>query len=392
MQRDRIRGAQRAAGLRSGGVRRSGAGASTVDGAGAAGGVGGAGGTGGVGGPGAVDRRVVWIAGVIGLVAALAVWVTLAWQASDRSEDDLATRGFRGEISTEKAFRAVAYDPDGTRIYAATGNAVTVWHTATRRTTGRPFTGHDSTVTALAVSPDGRLLATTGDDATTRLWDTTTRAEIGGPIDTGIVVRAVALAFSPDGSLLAVAGDGGTALWDVAGKRLLGPLESASGAHAAVAFGPDGTRIATGDVNGGTVTIWDVATRQQVGEPLGGHAGNGPVTAVAYDASGTWLADGSTDKASFVYNTLTGEHTEFRQNEEAVHTVLLSDDARRLVTVSSQDVIIWDVPSVTQVGRPVAPDGSADVKGVALAPDGDTLAVIRDHRMQFWSLRAASRR
>lgn len=385
VQRDRIRGAQRAAGLRSGGVRRSGAASSTVDAAG------GSSGPGGPGWPGAVDRGAVWFAGVIGLVAALVVCVTLAWRASDQAEDDLAARGFRGEVSTGKAFRAVAYDPDGTRIYAATENVVTVWHTATRRATGKPFTGHSSTVTALAVSADGRLLATTSDDATTRLWDTTTRAEIGGPIDTGIVVRAVALAFSPDGSLLAVAGDGGTALWDVANKRLLGALDSASGAHAAVAFSPDGTRVATGDVSGGTVTIWDVASRQQVGEPLGGHAGNGPVSTVAYDASGTWLADGSTDKASFVYNTLTGEHTEFRQNEEAVHAVLLSGDGRRLVTASSQDVIIWDVPSVTQVGRPVGPDGSADVKGVALSPDGDTLAVIRDHRIQFWSVRAASR-
>jgi hypothetical protein len=74
-----------------------------------------------------------------------------------------------------------------------------------------------------------------------------------------------------------------------------------------------------------------------------------------------------------------------------VHTVILTGDASRLITASIQDVLIWDVPSVSQLGRPVVPDGSADVNDVALGPDGDTLAVIRDHRIQFWSVQAASR-
>jgi WD40 repeat protein len=336
-------------------------------------------------------RRPLVIAAVIGLVVATVVAVTLAWRTERDAEDDLAARGFRGEINAERAFHAVAFAPDDARVFAATGDVVEVWHLATRRRTGQPFAGHTGTVRTLAVSPDGRLLATAGDDDTTRLWDVTTRAGIGGPIDTGVVVRPVSLAFSRDGSMLAVSGDGGTALWDV-GRRLVGVLESASGAHAAAAFSPDGTRVATGEVNGGTVTMWDVETRQQVGEALGGHLGTGPVSALAYDTSGTWLADGSADKSAFVYNTRTGEHSEFRQNEEAVHTVILTGDGQRLITASIQDVIIWDVPSVVQLGRPIGPDGSADVNDIALGPDGDTLAVIRDHRIQIWSLTAASRR
>jgi WD40 repeat protein len=342
------------------------------------------------GGPGPAERRPLVIAAVIGLVMAALVAGTLAWRAAGQADDDLAARGFRGEISEERAFRAIAFAPDGTRIFAATGTVVEVWHLATRRRTGQPFVGHNGNVTALAVNPNGRLLATVGDDNTTRLWDVTTRTETGAPIDTGLVVRPMALAFSRDGSMLAVSGDGGTALWDVGGRRLAGVLESASGAHAAVAFSPDGTRVAAGDINGGTVTIWDVATREQVGEPLGGHQGNAPVSALAYDTSGTWLADGSADKSSFVYNVNTREHSEFRQNEEPVHTVILTADARFLITASIQDVVIWDVPNVTQLGRPVVPDGSADVNDVALGPDGDTIAVIRDHRIQFWSLKAAS--
>jgi WD40 repeat protein len=345
----------------------------------------------GLAGAGPLDRRMVAIVAAIGLIFGTAIAGILAWQGERDAKADLAARGFRGEINAEREFRSVAFDPDGTRVFAATGTVVEVWHVVTHRRLGQPFAGHAATVTTLALSPNGRLLATAGDDGTARIWDVTSRAQVGEPLDTGAVVRPVALAFSPDGAVLAVSGDGGTALWDVEGRRLAGVLESTSGAHASVAFSPDGARVATGDVNGGTVTLWDPTTRQPVGAPLTGHLGTGPVSAVAYDTSGTWLADGSADKASFVYNTATGEHSEFRQNEEPVHSVILTGDARRLITASSQDVLIWDVPSVAQIGRPVAPDGSADVKDVALAPDGDTLAIIRDHRIQFWSLAAASR-
>ena len=338
------------------------------------------------------DRRPIVVVALIGLVLATVIAGKLAWRAAGDAEDDLAARGFRGEISAERGFRTIAFAPDGTQIFAATGSVVEVWHLTTRRRVGQPFAGHNGTVTALAVSPDGRSLVTTADDGTARLWDVTTRGQTGDPIDTGQVVRPSALAFSPDGSLLALAGDGGTALWDTAGRRLAGVLASASGAHAAVAFSPDGARVATGDINGGMISLWDVATRLPDGEPLIGHGGNGPVSALAFDRSGTWLADGSSDKASFVYNTVSREQTEFRQNEEPVHTVILSADGSRLITASIQDVVIWDVQGVAQLARPVAPDGSADVNDAALGPDGDTLAVIRDHRIQFWSLAAVTRR
>jgi WD40 repeat protein len=381
VRRERVRGALRA-GLRPGGVRRP-----TTPGPET-----GPAQDGPEPHPGGPDRRPFVVVTLIGLVLATVIAGMLAWRAAGDAEDNLAARGFRGEISAERAFRTVAFAPDGTQIFAATGSVVEVWHLTTRRRVGQPFAGHDGTVTALAVSPSGRLLATTADDGTARIWDVTTRAQAGDPIDTGDVARPSALAFSPDGSLLALAGDGGTALWDTGARRLVGILASASGAHAAVAFSPDGVRVAAGEINGGTISLWDVTTRLPDGEPFSGHGGNGPVSALAFDRSGTWLADGSSDKASFVYNTVSREQTEFRQNEEPVHTVILNDDATRLITASIQDVIIWDVQGVAQISRPIAPDGSADVNDVALGPDGDTLAVIRDHRIQFWSLAAVSRR
>ena len=169
-------------------------------------------------------------------------------------------------------------------------------------------------------------------------------------------------------------------------RQSAGFLESLAGGHSGVAFSPDGTRLATGDAGGGAVILWDVATSQADGEPLGGHDGGSAVLALAFDRSGTKLADGSGDHSAFVYDLRSREHTEYRGHDQPVTSVVLTADGRTLITASLKEVLIWDVASATQIGSPVRRDGSEDVFDVALGPDGDTLAIIRDHRIQLWSL------
>jgi len=66
-------------------------------------------------------------------------------------------------------------------------------------------------VDAVALSPDGKTLATGDLDGTARLWDLATHAQIGPPL--GKEVSGVA--FSPDGMTLATAGPGGAQLWPI---------------------------------------------------------------------------------------------------------------------------------------------------------------------------------
>jgi WD40 repeat protein len=78
----------------------------------------------------------------------------------------------------------------------------------------RQLAGHTDAVRGVAFSPDGALLATTGDDATVRLWDVATGQPHGQPL-TGHTDAVTGVAFSPDGRLLATASNDRTVrLWN----------------------------------------------------------------------------------------------------------------------------------------------------------------------------------
>jgi WD40 repeat protein/transcriptional regulator with XRE-family HTH domain len=190
-----------------------------------------------------------------------------------RTTVDLAPGGPDGAVIT------LALGPDARTLYAARTLAEgtlsnEVWDTAHhRRTAVLPaLSSHH-----LAVRPDGELLA--GDNRSAVLP--------GGKVAGQDLVQGEelgALAFSPDGSRLA-AGDqtGRVALWDGTLRQRAGVLPSVfptlpegisdsllgdtSEAVSALAVSPDGSTLAVGG-EAGTLQLWDIATQQPIGGPL----------------------------------------------------------------------------------------------------------------------------
>jgi len=90
------------------------------------------------------------------------------------------------------------------------GNVV-LWDAAQRREIAR-WKGHRSPVRALGFSPDGKNLATGGDDSVIQLWELGSRRRL--MTFTGHQSSIWGLSFSPDGSTLASAGGDGVKLWN----------------------------------------------------------------------------------------------------------------------------------------------------------------------------------
>ena len=154
-------------------------------------------------------------------------------------------------------------------------------------------------------SPNGDILASSGDSGTIRFWD----------VDTGELLKTIdpeadtidAVAFSPDGKTLASTdnnGDGNIRFWDVATGELLKTITVEAGAYSVV-YSPDGKTLASGGLTTlasgglGEVSIWDVATGKRL-KTFIGHID--PVSSVAYSPDGRTLASGCRDSTVILWD------------------------------------------------------------------------------------------
>ena len=278
----------------------------------------------------------------------------------------------------------VAFGPDGRTLASAGGdNVIILWNVTTRQPIESPLVGHTGFVVSLAFSPDGKTLATGSFDNTVILWQVATHKPIGAPlIGHAAAVRSVA--FSPDGRTLSSSSDKDLILWDVTvaqalGETLTGHFNQVSG----LAFSPDGRILASSGCNGteateqckpGEVRLWDVASRQLLGQPLTYHGGW--VNDVAFSPDGRILASGSDDKTIVLLDVASRRpldpplvgHTGW------INSVAFAPDGRTLASASlDQSVILWDVATHRPVGQPLT-GHKAEVKSVSFSPDGKTLA------------------
>ena len=170
------------------------------------------------------------------------------------------------------AVYAVAFSPDGALLASGAGDrTVKLWNAGTGE---RLMTFSDSTdaVMSLAFSPDGRYLAAGSADKMIRVWDVeaSTSNFTQAALSTGKMVQSafahdgavLALAYSPDGKTLYSTGsDGRIKAWDTAAMTEGPAFEQQPDWVLGFALSPDGTRIAAGRYNA-TSAIYDTATHQ----------------------------------------------------------------------------------------------------------------------------------
>jgi WD40 repeat protein len=202
----------------------------------------------------------------------------------------------------ENDVSSLDFSPDGSILASGSWDGtIRLWDVSKGQPICEPLRGHHNLVTSIAFSPDGSVLASASFNNTIRLWETSTGQQIGEPLQ-GHEDRVLCVAFSPDGSVL-VSGshDNTIRLWDPSTGQQIGEgLPGHTSEVNSVAFSPDGLiLVSAGGSNYGeedgerTIRLWDVSTRQPIGEPLRGHEDG--VKSVAFSPDGSVLASGSSD-------------------------------------------------------------------------------------------------
>ena len=288
------------------------------------------------------------------------------------------------------AVYGLALTEDGRRLATAGQDVrVLIWNTSTMETErSLPST---ELASAIRFSPDGERIAIGHEDGSIRIWSAAAPAESDAPASDVVQVpllqpsghssQVTALDWSPDGAMLASCSRDGTArVWSTTTGEIVTAFAGHEEAVSAIAFHPDGTRVATG-AEDDTVRLWDVSSGRRL-EVMLGHVA--PIHSLGFRKNGAQLVSGSRDNTLRVWNIDRNPVFRRLESDEEIASLAFSPDGRLLATAQSSGAVrLWN----TRSGRVLdtLEGHGQEVTCVAFGPKGQRLVTgSTDKSVRLW--------
>jgi eukaryotic-like serine/threonine-protein kinase len=292
-------------------------------------------------------------------------------------------RGHEGRVN------GIAVSANGSlALSGGQDRTVRLWNVATGNEVRR--VDHDGPVYAVALSADGRQGLSCSADKTVRLWEFRARSDVGMRRLDGHTAAVFAVVFAPgDQFALSAGADRTVRVWDLATGQLSGaPLVHDSAVVALAATGGDGFLAGCDD---GTIWLWDLQSRQRVRRLKA----PGPILSIAGSPMGRRALSGHADGVLVLWDIDLGtEIGPLVGHGDLVRSAALLRDGRRALAGSQfGHLILWDIDSQRELRRfpPAALNSrlAGELGLVVCADDVHALSADTDGAVRFWRLPGA---